>query len=167
MWAHQFQEALHTSDRLSLERFQTMQNLYNLAYREEEREMLPLCEKEDIGVIPYSPLAGGHLTRPHEEVNTTARGETDQISAELPYQEGGGRTINERVEEFADEKGVTMAQISLAWLLHKDWVTAPIVGTTSIEHLEDAVEAIEIDLSDSDIEYLEDPYEPVPVSTHE
>ncbi|WP_435065348.1 aldo/keto reductase [Halobaculum sp. EA56] len=167
MWAHQFQEALHTSDRLGLERFQTMQNHYALAYREEEREMLPLCEKEEIGVIPWSPLAHGYLTRPHEEMDATKRGETHDPLYAHPYEEGGGIEINERVEELAEEKGVTMAQIALAWHFHKDIVDAPIVGTTSVEHLEQAVEALDIDLSNSDIEHLEEPYEPVEVTTHE
>ena len=167
MWAHQFADALHESERRGLERFATMQNHYNLLYREEEREMLPLCEREDIGVLPWSPLARGYLTRPHEEVEATTRGETDEHAKGHPYFEGNGRTVNERVEELAAEKGVSMAQIALAWTLHKEWVDAPIVGTTSIEHLEDAVEALEIDLSDSDLDYLEEPYEPVRVSGHE
>ena len=166
MWAYQFAEALHTSDRLGLERFATMQNLYNLVYREEEREMLPLCDREGVGVLPWSPLGAGFLTRPHEAFEGTTRGEHES-SIGRPYPEGGGREINERVQELAKEKGVKMAQIALAWQFHKDWVTAPIVGTSSIEHLEDAVEALEIDLTDSEIEYLETPYEPVPISGHE
>ena len=167
MWAHQFAEALHASDREGYERFATMQNHYNLAYREEEREMLPLCEKEGIGVMPWSPLARGYLTRPHEDVDATLRGETEEHLYEHPYREGGGPTVNERVAELADERGVKMAQIALAWLFHKEWVDTPIVGTSSVEHLEDAVEALDIDLSDSDIEWLEEPYEPVRVSGHE
>ncbi|MFB6201442.1 MAG: aldo/keto reductase [Halorhabdus sp.] len=167
MWATQFAEALHASDREGLERFQTMQNHYNVLYREEEREMLPLCEREGIGVIPWSPLARGYLTRPHEQFDATTRGETDDYAREHPYFEGGGREINERVEQLADAYGVTMAQISLAWLLEQDAVDAPIVGTTSVEHLEEAVEALEIDLSESDQKYLEEPYEPVPVSGHD
>jgi aryl-alcohol dehydrogenase-like predicted oxidoreductase len=172
MWAHQFADALHTSDRLGLERFATMQNHYNLAYREEEREMLPLCQREGIGVIPWSPIARGYLTRPDESFRETTRGtfmdEDDHYARRIAaYRANGGVEINERVEELADGKGVTMAQIALSWLLHKDWVTAPIIGTTSVEHLEDAVEAVEIDLSDSDIEYLQDPYEPGEVLGHE
>ncbi len=172
MWAHQFADALHASERLGLERFATMQDHYNLTYREEEREMLPLCQKEGIGVMPWSPLARGYLTRPEESFRQTNRGEfmdeddhySDRIAA---YRSNGGAEINARVEELADEKGVTMAQLALAWLLHKDWVTAPIVGTTSVEHLEAAVEALEIDLSKSDIEYLEEPYGPTKVLGHE
>ncbi|WP_115864870.1 aldo/keto reductase [Halorussus litoreus] len=167
MWAHQFADTLHTSDRLGLERFATMQNHYNLVYREEEREMLPLCEKENVGVMPWSPLARGYLTRPHEEVDATTRGESEEYLYQHPYREGGGPEVNERVQELAADKGATMAQIALSWLLHKDWVDAPIVGTTSVEHLEQAVEALDIDLSPGDIAYLEEPYEPVPVSGHD
>jgi aryl-alcohol dehydrogenase-like predicted oxidoreductase len=169
MWAHQFADALHTSDALGLDRFVSMQDHYNLVYREEEREMLPLCRQEGIGVIPWSPLARGYLARPHDSVDATTRGASDSERDHLhehPYREGGGPEINERVAELAAEKGVSMAQISLAWLLHQDAVDAPIVGTTSVDHLEDAVEALEIDLSESDREYLEEPYEPVPVSGH-
>jgi aryl-alcohol dehydrogenase-like predicted oxidoreductase len=170
-WAYQFAEALHMSDRLGLERFVSMQNHYNLAYREEEREMLPLCEREGIGVIPWSPLARGYLTRPHEQFLETVRGKymsNSRLAERIDtYRRNGGNIINERVEELSDEKGVTMAQISLAWLLNKDMVDAPIIGTTSVEHLEDAVEALEISLSDSDIEYLEEPYAPVEINGHE
>lgn len=166
MWAYQFAEALHTADHLNLERFHTMQNHYNLVYREEEREMRPLCQRHTVGVIPWSPLARGFLTRPHEEIDATRRGSTEEHIYEHPYRKNGGLEINERVEKLATEKGVKMAQIALSWMLHKDWVDAPIVGTSSVEHLEDAVEALNIDLSDSDIEYLESPYEPVEVSGH-
>ncbi|ACV48812.1 MULTISPECIES: aldo/keto reductase [Halomicrobium] len=167
MWTYQFAEALRTSEREDLTRFETMQNHYNLLYREEEREMLPFCQRDAVAVIPWSPLARGYLTRPHEEFDATTRGQTDDYAREHPYFEGGGREINERVQELADERDATMAQIALSWLLHKDAVDAPIVGTTSIEHLEQAVAALDISLSDSDIEWLEAPYEPVPVSGHE
>ena len=167
MWTHQFADALHTSDRLGLERFATMQNHYNLLYREEEREMLPFCENEGIGVIPWSPLARGYLTRPHEAFDATARGQSDSHAQSHPYFEGNGREINERVAELAAQADASMAQIALAWLFHKEWVDAPIVGTTSVEHLEEAVEALDISLSESDIEWLEEPYEPVSVSGHE
>ncbi|MEY7849665.1 aldo/keto reductase [Natrarchaeobius sp. A-rgal3] len=171
MWTHQFANALHASERLGLERFVSMQNHYNLVYREEEREMLPLCADGGVGVIPWSPLAGGYLTRPHEELTATARGESMTESEMLSefvttYRANGGERINERVEELASERGVTMAQIALAWLLHQDHVDAPIVGTTSVDHLEDAIEALEIDLSDSDLAYLEEPYEPVEIRGH-
>ena len=163
MWAYQFADALHTSDLQNLERFATMQNHYNLTYREEEREMIPLCQNEEVGMITWSPLAQGYLTRPHEEMTATTRGD-DLTDSHEEYRMGGGPEINERVEELAEEKGISMAQLSLSWLLHQDTVDAPIVGTTSVEHLEEAVEALEIDLSDSDLEYLEEPYEPLPIA---
>jgi aryl-alcohol dehydrogenase-like predicted oxidoreductase len=167
MWTYQFADALRTSERLGLERFATMQNHYNLLYREEEREMLPFCQQEGVGVIPWSPLARGYLTRPHEEYDATTRGETDDHAREHPYFEAGGREINERVAELAAEYDATMAQVALAWLLDREWVDAPIVGTTSVEHLEQAVAALDLSLSDSDVEWLEEPYEPVRVSGHE
>ncbi len=167
MWARQFARSQRVSEREGLARFETMQNHYNLVYREEERETLPLCDREDVGVIPWSPLARGYLTRPHEQIDATTRGETEEHMYEHPYREGGGREINERVEELATEYDATMAQVALAWVLDKDHVDAPIVGTSSVEHLEEAVEALEIDLSASDVDYLEAPYEPVPVSGHE
>ncbi|WP_254863379.1 aldo/keto reductase [Halovivax gelatinilyticus] len=170
MWAHQFADALHVSDRLGLERFVSMQNHYNPVYREEEREMLPLCATEGIGVIPWSPLARGYLTRPHDAFETTARGSEEANNRgdrhEI-YRAGGGEEINRRIEELADDYGVTMAQLTIAWHLHRAPVTAPIVGVSSIEHLEEAVEAVDVSLSDSDLEYVEEPYEPVAISGHE
>lgn len=129
--------------------------------------MLPLCERESVGVIPWSPLARGYLTRPHEEIDATDRGETEEHMYEHPYRDGGGDEINERVEEVAEDEGLSMAQVALAWLLSKDAVDAPIVGVTSVEHLEEAVEAVEVSLDRNDIEYIEEPYEPVEVSGHE
>ena len=167
MSSYQFTKLLYTADLEGDERFVSMQPEYNAVDRHEEANLLPVCEGEGIGVIPWSPLARGYLTRPHEEYDATTRGETDDHAREHPYFEGGGREVNERVAELADEYGATMAQIGLAWLLDKEWVDAPIVGTTSIEHLEQAVAALDISLSDSDTEYLEEPHEPVPVSGHE
>jgi aryl-alcohol dehydrogenase-like predicted oxidoreductase len=166
MWAYQFADALHTSDRLGLERFATMQNHYNAVYREEEREMLPLCDREGIGVIPWSPLAQGYLTRPHEELAATTRGE-ELADRHEEYRSGGGPEINARVEQLAEERDVTMAQLALSWVVHQDPVDAPIVGVSSVEHLEDAVEALDVSLSDSDLDYLEEPYEPLEVAGHE
>lgn len=170
MWAHQFAEALHTSERLGFERFVSMQNHYNLVYREEEREMVPLCRKHGVGMIPWSPLARGYLTRPHDEFATTPRGQEE--AEERPerhevYRAGGGEEINRRVEELADEHGVTMAQIAVAWQLATAPVAAPIIGVSSVEHLEAAVEAVELSLPESDVEYLEAPYEPVAVTGHD
>jgi aryl-alcohol dehydrogenase-like predicted oxidoreductase len=166
MWTYQLAEALHASDRLGLDRFATMQNHYNLAYREEEREMLPFCDRKGIGVIPWSPLAKGFLARPHEELEATTRGEVDDLIHSRPYDAAEGREINERVQEIAAQEGATMAQIALAWMLNKESVDAPIVGVTRVEQLEELVESVEIDLSESDVEYLEEPYEPLPILGH-
>jgi aryl-alcohol dehydrogenase-like predicted oxidoreductase len=166
MWAYQFATALQRSDRLGLERFATMQNHYNPVYREEERDMLPLCQQEGVGVIPWSPLAQGYLTRPHEDLTATTRGESLADRHE-EYRSGAGPEVNARIEELAAEEGATMAQVALAWHFQNDHVDAPIVGTSSIEHLEEAVEALELSLSESDVDYLEEPYEPVPIGGHE
>lgn len=129
--------------------------------------MLPFCARRGVGVIPWAPLAGGFLARPHDELHATRRGETSSSLRRRPYPDNGGIEINERVAELADDRGVSMAQIAVAWLLHKDWVDVPIVGATKPEHLEDIVEATEVSLPESDIAYLEEPYDPVPVSGHE
>jgi len=167
MWAYQFQSALATSRHLGLERFVTMQNHYNLVYREDERELLPLCDCEDIAVLPWSPLARGFLTRSFKKADATTRGQTVNDMFDHPYHDGNAREINERVQQLAADKGVSMAQLALAWLLHKDVVSVPVIGTTSVEHLEEAVEALELSLSDSDLEYLEEPYVPIEVWGHE
>lgn len=132
-----------------------MQNPYNLVYREEEREMLPLCQKEDVGVIPWGPLAAGYLARPDEEADASTRTSNWEFR-----RSGGGAEINARIHELAEERDLSMAQVALAWHLHNEWVTTPIVGVSSIEQLEEAAAAVDVSLSDSDIEYLEEPYEP-------
>ncbi|MFB6075271.1 MAG: aldo/keto reductase [Haloarculaceae archaeon] len=167
MWAHELAERLRVSEREDLVAYETMQNHYHLAYREEEREMLPLCEREEIGVIPWGPLGQGFLARPYEDLERTERGDPENFHNPTPeYERGGGREINERVQELGEEYGATMAQIALAWQYQNECVDAPIVGTTSVEHLEEAVEALEIDLSASDVEWLGEPYEPQPVIGH-
>jgi aryl-alcohol dehydrogenase-like predicted oxidoreductase len=164
MYAYQLAQRLRASEHEDLVSYETMQNHYHLAYREEEREMLPLCDEEDIGVIPWGPLGQGFLARPYDDLTGTERGDPDNFHNPTPeYERGGGKEINERLQEVAADEGVTMAQVALAWQYQHDSVTAPIVGTTSVEHLEDAVEALEIDLSASDIAYLEEPYEPQPI----
>ncbi len=166
MWAWQFQKALYVSERHGWARFVSMQNHLNLIYREEEREMLPLCRDQGIGVIPYSPLASGRLAR--EDSESTLRAETDQIqrrkydaSAEMD------RQIIDRVGELARRYGVSRARIALAWLLQKEPVTAPIVGATKISHLEEAVGALEVKLTPEDVAYLEEPYVPHRIVGHE
>lgn len=174
MWAYQFATALHASERLGLERFVSMQNHYNLAYREEEREMLPFCEQAGVGVIPWSPLARGFLTRPYADLTRTTRGQSDVYggqqhdwSSRVPYEQSNGQEINQRLQEIATQKDASMAQIAIAWLLHQDPIDAPIVGTTSVEHLDEAVAALDISLSPEEQSYLEAPYEPVEPSGHD
>jgi aryl-alcohol dehydrogenase-like predicted oxidoreductase len=163
MWTYEFVRARHESDRRGLEPFRTMQPFYNLVYRERERELLPYCAEENVGVLPWSPLEHGYLARPDEEWTATDRGATLPDNPH-PIREGNNPEVNRRVQQLAEERGVTMAQVALAWLFGKEWVDAPILGTTSVEHLEDAVEALDVELSDSDVAYLEEPYHPVRVS---
>jgi aryl-alcohol dehydrogenase (NADP+) len=161
MWAWEFSKMLHLADTNGWARFVSMQDYYNLAYREEEREMLPLCCDEGVGVIPWSPLARGRLARPWDE--TTARSETDAFGQSL-YTEAADRAVVERVAEVASERGVPMAQIATAWMLSKPVVTAPIIGATKPHHISDAVAATELTLSDDEIARLEEPYQPHPVA---
>jgi aryl-alcohol dehydrogenase-like predicted oxidoreductase len=139
-----------------------MQNHLNLIYREEEREMLPLCREEKIGVIPYSPLASGRLTRDWSE--DTIRSETDETQkSKYGATENNDRLVVERVAEIAKKHGVPRSQIALAWLLQKEPVTAPIIGATKISHLEDSVGALSVKLTSEEVTYLEEPYVPHPV----
>jgi aryl-alcohol dehydrogenase (NADP+) len=158
MWAWQFAKALFTSDHFGIARFVSMQNHYNLCYREEEREMIPLCKDQGIGVIPWSPLARGFLTGRYKRGKTpsTSRYKTDKYFAERFFRPEDFDVV-ECVEEVAKEKGATTAQIALAWLLHKG-VNAPIIGATKVEHIDEAVGSVDIQLSDDDIAKLEEPY---------
>jgi aryl-alcohol dehydrogenase-like predicted oxidoreductase len=159
MWAWQFLKALHVAEKNGWTRFVSMQNHLNLIYREEEREMLPLCKEEKIGVIPYSPLAGGKLTRDRQE--TTERSETDRIAkAKYDATADADQLIVDRLAAIAENRGVPRVQIALAWLLQKEPVTAPIIGATKISHLEDAVAALSIPLTLEEIASLEEPYTP-------
>jgi len=160
MYAWQFQRALHVAETHGWTRFVAMQNHLNLIYREEEREMLPLCRVEGIGVIPYSPLASGRLTR-DVSAEGTLRSETDQI-AKLKYDATAetDRQIVERVAQIAERHGVPRVHIALAWLLQKTPVTAPIIGATKTSHLEDAVGALSVALSEDEVASLEEPYVP-------
>ena len=167
MWAWQFQKALYTSELHGWSKFVSMQDHLNLIYREEEREMIPLCRDQKIGLIPYSPLASGRLTRDYSS-EKTARSETDQI-AKTKYgaAEDVDKPVIERVAELAAKRGVTRAAIALAWLLQKQPVTAPIVGPTKISHLEVSVKALEVKLEPGEIAYLEEPYTPHAVIGHQ
>jgi aryl-alcohol dehydrogenase (NADP+) len=166
MWAWQFLKALETSDRLGLERFVSMQNHYNLVYREEEREMIPLCKTEGVGLIPWSPLAKGFLTGKYKrgEASQATRYESDELLRERFFKPEDFDVV-EAAQAVAKEKGVTPAQVAIAWLLHKG-VTAPIVGPTKLEHVEDAVAAIDLKLDTSDMERLESKYKPHPILGH-
>jgi 1-deoxyxylulose-5-phosphate synthase len=159
MYAWQFAKALYTADRHGWTRFVSMQNHYNLLYREEEREMLPLCADQGIGVVPWSPLARGRLTRDWNAV--TERSESDEFGKYL-YDETAesDRLTAQRVATVADERRVSRAQVALAWLLAQSTVTAPIIGATKPHHLDDAVAAIDVELSPSEQAFLEEPYLP-------
>ncbi len=163
MFAWQFTKALYLADLHGWTRFVSMQNHYNLLYREEEREMMALCRSEDIGVIPWSPLARGRLTRPWQS-ETTKRYETDQIGKRMYLQtEDADRKVVEQLGEIAERRGVPRAQLALAWLLSKPGVSAPIVGATKAHHLQDAVAALSLHLTPEEIASLEEPYTPHPV----
>ncbi|GAB4440432.1 MAG: aldo/keto reductase [Chloroflexi bacterium OHK40] len=167
MWAWQFQKALHVAERHGWTRFVSMQNHLNLIYREEEREMLPLCRAEGIGVIPYSPLASGRLTRDWAS-QRTRRSETDQIArSKYDATAETDRLVVERVAELAERHGVPRVHIALAWLLQKQPVVAPIIGATTIAHLDDAVGALAVKLSQEEVAFLEAPYVPHPIVGHQ
>ena len=162
MYAWQFAKALYTADLHGWTRFVSMQPHYNLIYREEEREMLPLCFDQRIAVIPYSPVAKGLLTRkPSKDQTETLRAQTDAIQRRLYNAED--LAIAQRVSDVAEARGLPMAQIALAWLLAKPVVTAPIIGATKPHHLDDAVAAVAVQLSPDDIRQLEEVYQPHPV----
>jgi aryl-alcohol dehydrogenase (NADP+) len=159
MHAWQFSQALYSADLNGWTRFVTMQNHYNLIQREEEREMLPLCADQEIGVIPWSPLARGRLTRDWD--STTSRSETDEFGRTL--YDDSDQPIVEAVARIADARGVSRAQVAMAWVAGKPVVTAPIVGATKLNHLEEAVAALDLELTDDEIAALEEPYRPHPV----
>ncbi|AEW93439.1 oxidoreductase [Streptantibioticus cattleyicolor NRRL 8057 = DSM 46488] len=163
MYAWQFAKALHLQERNGWTRFVTMQNHYNLVYREEEREMLPLCADEGIGVLPWSPLARGRLTRPWDV--GTARTETDEGSKTFYVDQD--REIVDEVGRVAEERGVPRAQVALAWVLRNPVVTAPIVGATKPHHLDDALAALDLELTDEEAQRLQAPYTPREVSGHQ
>ncbi|WP_127593004.1 aldo/keto reductase [Paenibacillus lautus] len=159
MYAWQFLKAQHVAEKNGWTRFVSMQNHYNLIYREEEREMLPLCKYEKIGVIPYSPLASGRLTRDWSE--TTHRSETDMTQkSKYDATADADRVIVERLAVIAAERAVPRSQVALAWLLQKQPITAPIVGATKMSHLEDAAAALSVNLTLEEIASLEEPYVP-------
>lgn len=166
MYAWQFQRALYVAEKNGWTRFVSMQNHLNLIYREEEREMMPLCRAEKIAVTPYSPLASGRLARPWTE--TTTRLETDQIAkSKYDASAEADKLVVERVAELAEKHTVPMAHIALAWLLHTKPVVAPVIGATKMSHLESAVEAVSVKLTPEDMAYLEEPYVPHGIVGHQ
>ena len=162
MHAWQFAQALYTAERHGWTRFVSMQNYYNLLYREEEREMLPLCRDQQIAVIPWSPLARGRLTRDWDA--SSNRMETDEVGKRLyAVAEAADHQVVEQVAQIAAQRGIPRAQVALAWLAHKSGVTAPIVGASKPQHLDDAAAALSVALSEQEIGQLEQPYQPHPV----
>jgi aryl-alcohol dehydrogenase-like predicted oxidoreductase len=163
MYAWQFAKSLYIADLRGWTRFVSMQDHYNLMYREEEREMVGLCAAEGIGIIPWSPLARGRLARPWKS-ETTKRSETDQFGNTMYSRtEEADRCVVDRVGQLAQRRGVSYAQVALAWLLSKPYVTSPIVGATKPGHLEDAVSALSLCLTPDEVKFLEEPYVPHPV----
>jgi aryl-alcohol dehydrogenase (NADP+) len=168
MWAWQFAQMLALSDELGLSRFVTMQNHYNLVYREEEREMIPLCRKERIGLIPWSPLARGFLAgnRRRQDRGETSRARTDAFAHQMYYRDDDFKVV-ERVTEIAEKRGVANMQVALAWVLQQPGITAPIIGSSKMEHLEDNLKALELKLDADELKALAEPYQPHPVLGHQ
>jgi aryl-alcohol dehydrogenase (NADP+) len=169
MYAWQFARALYLADQNRWARFVTMQNHYNLVYREEEREMVPLCRAEGVGVIPWSPLARGFLAgtrkRESEDWGTTNRAKTDAFARQLYFSASDFQVV-ERVKELAGRRVVSPAQIALAWLLRQPGVTSPIIGASRPEQLDQLVSALDVTLDDDECAALEEPYQPHPVMGH-
>ena len=158
MYAWQFSKALYTSELHGWTRFVSMQNHYNLLNREEEREMLPLCRDRQIAVIPWSPLARGRLTRDWD--TETSRSQTDEFGRTLYDTSSSDRVIVERVAAVAADRGVPRAQVALAWVLGQPSITSPIIGATKLDHLTDAVAALDLSLTEEEVARLEEPYTP-------
>ena len=167
MYAWQFAKALYLADQHGWSRFVAMQNHYNLVYREEEREMNPLCQAEGVGLVPWSPLARGFLAGNRKKVGEgeTPRSKSDQYAHNL-YYEAGDFAVLDRVLALAEQKSVKPAQIALAWLLHQPNITSPIIGATKMYQLEEAVAALDIALSAEELAHLAEPYQPHPVLGH-
>ncbi len=167
MFAWQFADMLHIADRMGLTRFVSMQNHYNLIYREEEREMIPLCRKEGVGVIPWSPLARGFLAgnRSKQDFGATLRARTDEYAHRLYYDDSDFAVVD-RLTEIAGKRGVSNAQIALAWLLAQPGVTSPIIGASRMQHLDEALAALSLKLDENELKALAEPYRPHRVLGH-
>lgn len=167
MYAWQFAKALHLSEKHGWARFVSMQNHYNLIYREEEREMIPLCRAEGVGIIPWSPLARGFLAgnRTREKSGVTERAQVDDFARSMYFQESDFR-VAERCTELAKQRGISSAQMALAWMLNKPGITAPIIGASKMYQLDEAVAALALKLDEAEIKALEELYEPHRVLGH-
>ncbi|HMR97671.1 MAG TPA: aldo/keto reductase [Anaerolineales bacterium] len=167
MYAWQFAKAQNTAERRGWSRFVSMQNHYNLVYREEEREMIPQCVDQGVGLIPWSPLARGFLAgnRRKEDWGDTMRSKSDTFGHSMYFREEDFAVV-ERAGEVAKERGATVPQIALAWLMNKPHISAPIIGATKMDHLEQAIAAVDIKLTDDEVKRLEEPYKPHPVLGH-
>ena len=167
MYAWQFAQALYKADQNGWKRFVSMQNHYNLVYREEEREMIPFCRAEGIGLLPWSPLARGFLAgnRNKKDWGETLRAKTDDYAQKLYYKDSDFE-IADRVGELANRRGVSRMQIALAWILHQPGITAPIIGASKIEHLNEAAGALEITLDSDDLNFLQELYQPHTILGH-
>lgn len=167
MFAWQLAKAQYTADQHGWTRFISMQNHYNLVYREEEREMIPFCLEQGVGLIPWSPLARGFLAgnRTPDKQGETTRSKNDPFAEELYFRDSDFKIVD-RVGELANKRGVKPMQIALAWNLHKPGVAAPIIGATKMHHLDEAIAALEVKLSSEDIHFLEELYQPHPVLGH-
>lgn len=167
MFAWQFSKAHYTAQSRGWTRFVSMQNHYNLVYREEEREMIPLCLDQGVGLIPWSPMARGFFAgdRKRGGGGETARAKSDPFANGLYFREEDF-TVAERVAEVARERGVTGSQVALAWMLNKPHITSPIIGATKLEHLDQAIAALDIQLTDDEVKRLEEPYKPHPIRGH-
>jgi 1-deoxyxylulose-5-phosphate synthase len=167
MYGYQFAKMLYKAEEMGCARFVTMQNHYNLVYREEEREMMPLCREEGIGLIPWSPLARGFVmgNRRREDRGDTVRAKTDEYAHGLYYQESDFDVVD-RITEIAKKRGISNAQVALAWVLQQPGITAPIVGASKMHHLDDAVAALDVKLDEAELQALSDPYRPHRVLGH-
>ncbi|HSW50285.1 MAG TPA: aldo/keto reductase [Bryobacteraceae bacterium] len=167
MFARQFAKMLYRAETLGLTRFVSMQNHYNLVYREEEREMIPLCREEGIALIPWSPLARGFLAggRRKETFGDTIRARTDDYAQRMYYQDSDF-TVVDRVSEIAQRRGVSNMQVALAWVLAQPGITSPIIGASKMPHLEEAFQALDLRLDEAELKALAEPYQPHPVLGH-
>lgn len=166
MFAWQFTKAQYVATLNGWTRFVSMQNHYNLIYREEEREMIPACIDQGVGLIPWSPIARGFLGRTRASIKDTVRAQTDQYAQQMYYRDEDF-DVAERAQEVAAARGVTPSQVALAWMLNKPHITAPIIGSSKMEHLEQAIAALDIQLSEEEVKRLEEPYRPHPILGHE